>query len=80
MLSELSESPSVVGAQQVRRAVESAAARKVFFAEDADPRITQPILCLCEEKGLQAESVPDMKTLGRACGIAVPAAVAALLR
>ncbi len=79
MLTELSSNPGVVGAKQVRRAVENGAAKKVFLADNADPRLTEPLAQLCKEKGVEVESVPTMKELGKACGIAVPAAVAAIL-
>lgn len=79
MLTELSQSPCVVGAKQVRRAVESGRAKKVFLADDADPHLTEPLSRLCEEKGVAVETIPAMKELGRACGIAVSATVAAIL-
>lgn len=79
MLTELSSDPSVVGAKQVRRAVENGTAKKVFLADNADPRLTEPLARLCREKGVEVETVPAMKELGKACGIAVPAAVAAIL-
>lgn len=80
MLTELTNQAKVVGAKQVRRAVEAGTARKVFLAGDADPRVTEPIAALCGEKGVEVESVPSMRELGRACGIAVGAAVTALLQ
>ncbi len=79
MLTELSSDPSVVGAKQVRRAVENGTAKKVFLADNADPRLTGPLAQLCKEKGVEVETVQAMKELGKACGIAVPAAVAAIL-
>jgi len=78
MLTELTNNAKVVGAKQVRRAIEAGTARKVFLAADADPRVTEPISALCGERGVAAETVPSMKELGKACGIAVGAAVAAL--
>lgn len=80
MLTELTNQAKVVGAKQVRRAVEAGTARKVFLAGDADPRVIEPIAALCGEKGVEVESVPSMRELGRACGIAVGAAVTALLQ
>ena len=79
MLTELSTAPRVVGAKQVRRALESGEARTVFLASDADPGLTGPIAALCTEKGVAAVTDCSMKELGKACGIAVPAAVAALV-
>jgi len=79
MLTELSQRAKVVGAKQVKRALEAGTARKVFLARDAAPRITDPIAALCAEKGVERESECSMKELGRACGIAVGATVAALV-
>ncbi len=80
MLAELLNSPKVVGAKQVKRAIELGAAGKVYLAEDADPRVTQPVAALSRERGIPLQTVPSMKELGRVCGIAVGAAVAALMK
>ena len=79
MLRELTAAPKVVGAKQVRRSLESCKARTVFLAADADPNVTGPIAALCEEKGVAVVTDCSMKELGAACGISVPAAVAALI-
>lgn len=79
MLAELSSNPKVVGVKQVRRAVEAGKARRVFLAADADPRLIEPIAALCAERGVETVEAAGMKDLGRACGISVGAAVAALL-
>ena len=80
MLTELATQPKIVGAKQVRRAVEAGSALRVFLSEDADPRVTGPIQELCAQRGVAVEMVPSMRELGRACGIAVGSAVAALIR
>jgi len=79
MLTQLSQNQSVVGAKQVKRALEAGRAVKVFLADDADPRITGPIASACAGKGVETQAVPSMKELGAACGISVGAAVAALV-
>ena len=79
MLSKLTESPKVVGAKQTRRALSGGQARAVYLAEDADPRVTEAIRELCQERGVPVCDVPTMRELGQACGIAVGAAVAALI-
>jgi len=79
MLEKLKGGPKVVGAKQTKRAVNDGRVLLVFLAEDADPRVTGPIAALCAEKGVPVESGRSMKELGTACGIAVGAAVAALL-
>ena len=80
MLTELKDGVKVVGAKQVRRAVDNSTAVRVFLAEDADPRVTGPVEALCLERGVPVEKVPAMRELGAVCGIAVGAAVAALVR
>lgn len=69
-----------IGAKQTKKAIEQGIATQVFVAEDADPRVTEPIITLCKEKGIAAERVDSMKKLGKACGIEVGAATAAILK
>ena len=80
MLSDLKTGARVVGAKQVRRAVDGACALRVFLAADADPKVTEPVELLCREKGIPVETGATMRELGAACGIHVGAAVAALVR
>jgi len=80
MLTELTGSGKVVGVKQVKRALAAGSVRRVFLARDADPRLTESVEELCAEKGVETETAPSMRELGRACGISVGAAVAALLR
>ena len=80
MLTELKNGSKVVGAKQVKRALTDGRARVVYLAEDADPRVTEPIQTLCQEMGVPFHRAPEMRALGEACGIAVGAAVAALVR
>lgn len=77
MLTELSNKAKVVGAKQVKRALEAGRVLTVFLASDADPRVTEPIAAQCAEKGVRAERVSSMRELGKVCGISVGAAVAA---
>ena len=79
MISELNSPNKVVGAKQVRRALNDGRAKKLFVAGDADPRVTQPLAQLAVDKRIAVELVRTMKELGSACGIAVGSAVAALI-
>ena len=79
MLAELKQGTKVVGVKQTKRAIQDGKAACVFLAEDADPRVTDPVAALCGERSIPVERVPRMKDLGSACGIAVGSAVAALL-
>ena len=79
MLSELKTASKVTGAKQVTRALKNGSVRLVFLAQDADPRVTDPVALLCQEQGVETETVPTMTELGAACGISVGSAVAAIL-
>ena len=80
MLDELKTAKRIVGIKQLRRALSSGNVRKVFLAEDADPRLTEPLESLCESLGVSCVLVPQMHELGNACGIDVGAAAAGILR
>lgn len=70
---------TAVGAKQTLKAVQKQEAEVVFLARDAEDRITGPIRQACLEKGITVETVESMKLLGKACGIGVGCAAAALL-
>lgn len=79
MLTELQSAKKVTGAKQVTRALKNGTAHRVFLAEDADPRVTEPIALLCQEQEVPTEPVATMSALGAACGITVGSAVAAIV-
>ena len=79
MLTQLTASEKVVGAKQVKRALKDGRAKKLFWAEYADPRVLQPLIQEAVRSGVPLQQISTMKELGEACGIAVGAAVAALL-
>ena len=80
MLLELEKGKKTVGRKQSQRAILEGKAEKVFLASDADDRIRQETTNLCSEHGVPLVTVETMERLGKACGIQVGAAVAALLR
>ncbi len=67
----------VVGAKQLRKALHSGRARRVYLAKNADPALTLPIAQLCQEFHIDCAWVSSMLDLGKACGIEVGAAAAA---
>ena len=69
-----------VGAKQMRKALTSGKVFRVYLAQNADPAMTEPLLALCEENGVDFAWVRSMSDLGRACGIEVGAAAAAALK
>lgn len=78
-LPDLTKMKVVVGTKQLRKAVKNNRARYVFLAENADPAVTDPLADLCRENHIQITWVRSMAELGRACGIEVGAAAAAVL-
>ena len=80
MLDELKTEKKVVGIKQLRRALTDQTAELVFLAKDADPALTEPLMTQCREGGVEVVSDVTMAELGKACGISVGAAAAAILR
>ena len=79
MLTELASQEKVIGVKQSRKAVREGRAKRVYLACDADPAITEPVAESCRCAGIPVEAEHTMAQLGRACGIDVPTAAAALL-
>ena len=73
------DSRFVVGAKQLRKALQSGRARCVYLAQDADPAITVPIEERCQSEAIPCVWVATMRELGSACGIEVGAAAAAVV-
>ena len=69
----------IVGAKQLRKALLQGRARRVYLARNADPAITEPIEALCQQNHVLCAWVSSMADLGRACGIDVGAAAAAVV-
>lgn len=76
---DLSQQRIVVGAKQLRKALKAGTVRQVYLAENADPVITEPLAALCQEGGAEVSWVRSMTELGRACGIEVGTAAAAII-
>ncbi|MGI6450888.1 MAG: ribosomal L7Ae/L30e/S12e/Gadd45 family protein [Desulfitobacteriia bacterium] len=69
----------VIGIKQTSRALENGKVSKVYIAKDADSRILKPIVEMCKARQVHVQEVASMSELGKACGIKVGAAVAAIL-
>lgn len=78
-LGALGSQPKVVGAKQIRKALNAGKARKVFLAKNADPAITEPLVAVCQSNHVEYAWVKSMADLGNACGIEVGAAAAAIV-
>lgn len=80
MLDELKNAKKVVGLKQVARSIGENTVLKVFLAKDVSPDIFDKIVDLCSVGNVEIEYTDNMKQLGNACKIDVPAAVAAILK
>ncbi len=69
----------VVGLKQTNRALEKGEVICVYWAKDADAKLLKPILEVCRSRQIEIKEVPSMLDLGKACGIEIGAAVAAVL-
>lgn len=69
----------VVGAKQLRKALNTGRAQRVYLAKNADPAITEPIEEMCLQNHVDCAWVRSMLDLGKACGIEVGAAAAAVI-
>ncbi|MDR7483737.1 MAG: ribosomal L7Ae/L30e/S12e/Gadd45 family protein [Armatimonadota bacterium] len=72
-------SARAVGAHQTAKAITRGRAVEAFVAADADRRVVEPVVQAAAARGIQLTEVASMTALGRACGIAVGAAAAAVL-
>ena len=79
-LPDISRQQVVVGAKQLRKALKAGRAEQVYLAKNADPGLTEPIVALCQDNRIAYTWVKSMTDLGRACGIEVGAATAAVVR
>ena len=78
-LADLRKLKTVVGAKQLRKALQNGRAKAVFIAKKADPFLTEPITALCNENHVEINWIDTMLDLGSACGIDVGAAAAAVV-
>lgn len=68
-----------IGTKQTVKAIDKGTAREVFLARDAEEHITRDVVRAAREKGIEITMVDSMAALGKACGIEVGAAAAAIL-
>ncbi len=76
---DLAKEKVVVGTKQLRKAVISGKAKRVYLAKNADPFLTEALENLCTEHHIHITWVKSMAELGNACGIEVGAAAAAVV-
>jgi len=70
---------TVVGVKQTQKAIASSKAKMVLIAVDADEHVTAALVKACLQNQVPCENGVSMQELGKACGIHVGAAAAAIL-
>jgi len=80
MIDKLDQNKVVIGKKQTLRALLKNEAVKVYISKDADFHVTEPIVDVCKENGVEIIYFDNMRELGTACGIDVNAAAAAVLK
>ena len=79
-LSDLQNSPMMVGIKQSRRSLDEGNVKCAFIAQDADAHIIRPFMEDCKVMGVDVVTVESMKELGHAAGIDIGAAVVVVLK
>ncbi len=69
----------VIGTKQTTKAIKTKEAKLVYVAQDAESRIVNPIIDSCRQQQIEVVEVPQMAELGKACGIKVGSAMAAVI-
>lgn len=76
----IEERNKVIGIKQTTKALNQDKARVLFISEDAAKHLVEHIEQIAREKNIETVYVDSMENLGKACGISVGAAVAAILK
>ncbi|MDI3257802.1 MAG: 50S ribosomal protein L7ae-like protein [Kyrpidia sp.] len=69
----------VIGTNQTVKALEERTPLEVYVAKDADRHVVARVIALCQQQQVPLVWVDSMKHLGKACGIDVGAAAAAVI-
>jgi len=69
-----------VGTNQTAKAIGRGRAQVVYIAKDADRRVVEGVVTAAKGANLEIVEVDSMREIGRACGISVGAAAAAILK
>jgi large subunit ribosomal protein L7A len=68
-----------IGSKQTAKAMEKGIAKAVYVARDAEEHVVRDVLRIAQAQGVELTYVDSMVMLGKACGIEVGAATAAII-
>lgn len=80
MLDSLQQSNKVIGIKQTNKALNQDKVKTLYLAEDAEAHLIEKLKDIASKKNIEIIYVDSMKKLGKACGIDVSAATAAVLK
>lgn len=80
MLDFLQQSNKVIGIKQTSKALDQGIVKTLYLAKDADAHLIVKLKEMANDKEVEIVHVDSMKELGKACGIDVSAASAAILK
>ena len=80
MCLKLNGDNKVVGSKETLQAINSGKAERIYVANDIDENIKNSLIDAARNSNINIELVDSKMKLGRACGIDVAAASAALLK
>ena len=69
---------TIIGTKQAVKAIKAGKVAEIIIAEDAEARVTEPVIALAKEHGVPVQYVESRTELGKACGIQVGASVVAI--
>jgi len=78
-MDDLKSRRTYVGLKQSTEAVLAGEVEKAYVAKDADPKVREPFVLLCNEKNVPVIYYDTKQQLGRACGIDVGATCVVVL-
>ncbi len=70
---------TVVGTNQVKKALKEGMVKEVFIAKNTDTGLKNKLVNLCEKQGVKISYMNTKKELGENFGIGINAAIAAIL-
>jgi len=70
----------LIGVKQAIRALENGKVKELLVAKDADHKVTNRVIHLCNELNIPVTYVDSKKELGKSANIDVAAAVIAILK
>lgn len=68
-----------IGTKQTAKAIDKGLAKVVYIARDAEEFVTRDLMKAAQKRSLEVVQIDTMVQLGKACGIEVKAAAAAIL-